>query len=81
MPQLNLNFNNGPITTGKKTERLTIPCSDEFIKFLQKESDMLGLTKSELAFQFVLEGMQKTLGTLFLAEPYADKKLSELLKR
>jgi len=81
MPQISINFNPSPIATGKKTDRVTFTCSSEFGNILQKEADMLGTTRSELAFQFVLEGMQRTLGTIFMAEPHSDKKVSELLKR
>ena len=81
MPQISINFNPGPIATGKKADRVTFTCSSSFGGILQKEADMLGTTRSELAFQFVLEGMQRTLGTIFMAEPHSDKKVSELLKR
>ena len=80
MPQLTINFNNS-ISTGKKTDRVTFTCSSEFGSILQQEANMLGTTRSELAQEFVLEGMQRTLGTIFMAEPHSDKKVSELLKR
>lgn len=79
MRQLTLDFQPKPIATGKKTQRLAIPCSDEFMQFLDMLAQMHNSTRDELAFDFVLEGMQKALGNIFMAEPHIDKKLSELI--
>jgi len=78
---LKLDFSAKPIVAGKKRQRLSIPCSDEFLAFLEKLSTLVGKTRAELAFDFVLEGMQKTLGNVFMAEPYIDKKLRDLLEK
>lgn len=80
MQQLKLDFSSKPIVSGKKNQRLAIPCSDEFLAFVDLLSKMVGKSRAELAFDFVLEGMQRTLGNVFMAEPHMEKKLRDLLK-
>lgn len=79
--QLNLNFSTKPIVSGKKTERLAVPCSEEFLKFLDLLSELLDTSRAELAFQFVLDGMQKALGNAFMAEPHLEKSLKDILNK
>lgn len=67
--------------SGKKNQRLAIPCSDEFLEFVDLLSKMVGKSRAELAFDFVLEGMQRTLGNVFMAEPRLDSKLRDLLEK
>jgi len=81
MKQMKLNFEARPIVSGKKNQRLAIPCSDEFMSFMDLLSNMVGKSRAELAFEFVLEGMQRTLGNVFMAEPHMDKKLRDLLEK
>lgn len=77
--QLSFDFSAKPIVSGKKRQRLAIPCSDEFLTMLDTLSSMMGVSRAELAFGFVLEGMQKSLGNAFMAEPHLDKKLRDVL--
>jgi len=79
MRQLTLDFSAKPIISGKKRQRLAIPCSDEFLAILDILSAKFGTTRAELAFSYVLDGMQKSLGNAFMAEPHLDKKLSDIL--
>ena len=81
MQQLRLDFTSKPIISGKKSQRLAIPCSDEFMAFMDLLSGMVGKSRAELAFEFVLEGMQRTLGNVFMAEPRMDEKLRDLLEK
>jgi len=81
MEQLKLDFSTKPIISGKKRNRLSIPCSDEFLIILEKLAEMSGTSRAELGFKFVLEGMQKTLGNVFMAEPHLDKTLRDLLEK
>ncbi len=66
--------------SGKKTARLSIPCSEEFIRFLDMEADLLGTDRARLAHRFVLRGLQQELGNLFISEPFLDDKLGDLMK-
>jgi hypothetical protein len=79
--QLKLDFTPRPIINGKKNERLTIPCSDEFLQFLDLLSKKYGKSRAELAHFFVLEGMQKALGNAFMAEPHLEKTLNEIMSK
>lgn len=81
MEQLKLDFSAKPIVSGKKLERLCIPWSPAFLGILQDLADILGTSRAELGFSFVLEGMQKTLGNVFMAEPHLDKKLRDVLEK
>ena len=78
---MKLDFSIRPIVSGKKLMRLAIPCSEEYLKALDLLAGMVGETRATLAHKFVLEGMQKTLGVVFMAEPHQDKKLRELLEK
>ncbi len=81
MKQLAIDFTPQPIMTGKKTERLAVPCSPEFIQFLDMLARLHNRTRAELAFDFILEGMQRALGNAFMAEPFLEKQLSELMSK
>lgn len=76
-----LDFSPKPIATGKKTQRLAIPCSDEFLQFLDMLAGLHNSTRAELAFSFVLEGMQKALGGAFMFEPHLEKNLRDLINQ
>ena len=78
MEQIRLDLRNR-ITTGKKTQRLAIPCSEEFLEMLDRQAVKLNTTRAELAYRYVLNGMKETLGEIFLVELHGDKRLSELL--
>ena len=69
------------IATGKKNQRLSIPCSEDFLKNLDEQAERFGTDRAKLAFQFVLEGMQKAMGEIFMAELRGDETLSDFLKR
>ncbi len=77
--QLSLNFKER-ISSEKKTARVTIPCSDSFINLLDELAKKYGTDRAKLAFQFVVEGMQKSIGNVFMAELRGDEKLSDLFK-
>ena len=81
MKQMVLDFSLKPIANGKKTERLAIPCSEEYLAFLDLLAKLHNSTRAELAFSFVLEGMQKSLGSAFIFEPYLEKTLHELMPK
>lgn len=76
--QLTLNLKH-KITSGKKTARLTIPCSDEFLSEVDKVSGRLGQGRAEFAYSAVLDKMKEAIGDIFMQELLEDKKLSELL--
>ena len=81
MPHIQLDLDFHAVTSGKKTERLSIPCSSAFLKFLDMEADLLGTDRAKLAHRFVLEGLQKGLGKLFMAEPFTEDVLSDLMNK
>ena len=78
MLQMDLDFKR-KIRDGKKTARLSIPCSEEFLKFLDMEADLLGTDRAKLAHRFVMEGLQKGIGKIFMAEPFKDEKLGDIM--
>jgi len=80
MDQLRLDFSAKPIMAGKKTQRIAIPCSDEFLRFLDLLASITGRTRAELAFDFVLRGMQQMIGNVFMAEPHLEKSLRAVLQ-
>lgn len=77
--QMTLDFSRR-ITRGKRTERITASSSEEFLAVFDVVADRLGLTRGELAFKYLLEGVQRDLGTIFMAELHSDKPVSEFLR-
>lgn len=78
--QLNFDFSRRiPPPEGKKTERLTVPCSTEFKEFLQKLAAMQQVTVAELLYRYALDGMREDLSKVFLTFPHLDKKLRDVL--
>ena len=80
MNQLSLINFKDKITTEKKTARITIPCSDSFISLLDEQARRFGTDRAKLAFKYVLEGMQKSVGEIFMLELRGDEKLSDIFK-
>lgn len=74
--QLTLNLRHR-ITAAKKTERLSIPCGDEFLALVDKLAMLKGTTRAEFAYEAVLKEMQSAMGEIFMAELHAEKKLAE----
>jgi len=66
------------ILIGKKTERLSIPCSSEFISLVDQIAAMRGTTRAEFAFEAVLDAMKSSLGEIFMAELHGEKTVAEL---
>lgn len=65
------------ITIGKKNQRLSIPCSDEFLDLVDRLAELLGMTRAEFGFEAVLKHIQEKTGEVFLAELHGDKRVSE----
>lgn len=79
--QLTLQFGPSPLTSGKKLSRIPVACSDEFKAFVQQMAHLQGSDVSTICHRYILEGMQRDLGTVFMAEPHADKRLRDLMVR
>lgn len=79
MRQLAIDFKPQPMISGKKLSRLTVACSEEFLEILDRLARMHRLSRAEFAHALIVEGMQKSLGSVFMAEPHLEKRLSELL--
>lgn len=76
--QLTLNLRS-KLTTGKKTARFTIPCSEEFLEWVDKVAAHRGQSRAEFGYEAALEKMKESIGEIFMAELHADKKLGDLL--
>lgn len=81
--QLKLDFSPRPVMgdPGKKTERVTFTCSQEYKEFLDLFCRQTGNTASELCHRYILEGMRDDLARLLMAQPHLDKSLRELLSK
>jgi hypothetical protein len=66
------------IKTGKKTERLSIPCSEEFLALVDQVSRLKGTTRAEFSFGAVLKEIQNAIGEIFLTELHGDETVAEL---
>ena len=68
-----------PIVNGKKLARIPVACSDEFKSWVQNMAKLQGSDVSTICHRYILEGMQRDLGTVFMAEPHADKRLRDFM--
>lgn len=76
--QLTLDFRPRAIT-GKKTQRITITCSPDFKSIIEKIANIQDTDASKLGHRYFVEGIQRDLGTIFMAEPHLDSKLKDIL--
>jgi len=82
MDQLKLPLNKPPISTGKKTQRITFTCTDKFKEFVNFVANhLLDSNESELGQRYFLEGLTRDIGQFFLAEPNLEKTLREILQK
>lgn len=82
MSQVQLSLDFTPrVDTSKKTQRITVTCSDEFKEFFDKFCNSRGLSPSQLGYHYILEGMKNDLGNMFFAQPHLDESLRELLQK
>ncbi len=79
--QLKLDFGRPRIMAGKRSQRLTVTCSDEFREVVDLVCKMTDETISELGFRYFLDGIRGDLGRLFMAEPHLDQTLTELIRK
>ena len=80
MNQLKLDFTPRHLS-GKKTQRLTITCSDEFKSVVDLICRLTNQSVSELGQRYFIDGIKNDLGAVFMAEPHLDKKLSQLITK
>ena len=78
---MKLDFSPTPLMTGKKTERITVTCSSDFKGLVDMICRFTGQSVSEIGHRYFIAGIQGDLGTLFMAEPHLDKKLTDLIKK
>ena len=83
MQQLGLDFTKAPllVDNGKKTERITFTGSTDLKEFLNTFSQKQNTSISELCQKYIIEGLQKDLGSMLLIRANEQKTLAELLKR
>ena len=77
--QMSLDFRAKAIT-GKKTQRITITCSEDFKTIIEKIATLQDTDASKLGHRYFVEGIQRDLGTIFMAEPHLDSKLKDIIK-
>jgi len=83
MSQLKLDFSKPPVSVdvGKKTERITFTGSSDLKEFLGLFSTKQSTSMSELCQKYIIEGLQRDMGTMLLLQANEKKSLLELLKR
>jgi hypothetical protein len=83
MNQIKLDFSR-PVQSvdgGKKTERITFTGSSDLKEFLNTFSIKQNISISELCQKYIIEGLQRDLGSMLLLQANKQKSLEELLKR
>lgn len=79
MEQIKIDLQPMTIDQGKKTERLTCSCSEDFLLFVEKMASMRNLTRSELVYEYVVMGLKRDVGSIFLGAQHLDKPIRDLL--
>jgi hypothetical protein len=67
--------------SGKKTERITFTGSSDLKEFIESFAHKQNLSISELCQKYIIDGLQRDLGTMLLLQANSDRKLSDLLGR
>lgn len=82
MRQRPLDFTPQALIDGKKTERLTIACPKELITYLDGlVPKFRNLTRAELAYKFVVEGVADALLQDLLSKIVADKTYADVMNQ
>jgi exoribonuclease R len=81
--QLTLDFSKPSVSVdpGKKTERITFTGSEDLKDFLNMFSLKQNTSVSEFCQKYIIEGLQRDLGTSLLTQANQSKTLAELVKR
>jgi len=79
--QLKLDFSPKAIASGKKIERIPIACSYDLKKLLEQIASKQNLSVSQIGHRYLIEGLQRDIGTLYFSEPYQDETLGSLLQK
>lgn len=79
--QMKLDFTKVAPHDGKKDNRISIACSEDFKDFFKLMIKARGSTESELAYEYILKGIQGDLASVFMASPHLDKALREVLAK
>ena len=81
--QVNLDFSRPAISVdcGKKTERITFSASSDLREFLNTFSMKQNTSISELCQKYIIDGLQRDLGTMLLIQANGEKNLMDLLRR
>lgn len=79
--QIKLDFSkkNIAVDDGKRINRITITCSDQFKGFFDLMVKARKTSVSELGYEYLLTGIKNDLSSVFLAQPHLDKSLRELM--
>jgi hypothetical protein len=81
--QFNLDFSRPAISVdgGKKTERITFTASSDLREFLNTFSIKQNVSISELCQKYIIDGLQRDLGSMLLVQANGEKNLFDLLRR
>ena len=81
--QLKLDFSRPAMSVdaGKKTERITFTASSDLREFLNTFSIKQKTSISELCQKYIIDGLQRDLGTMLLIQANSEKRLIDLLRR
>lgn len=79
MNQLTLNLKE-KILLGKKLETLSFRASTDLAEQIDKLANKKYSSRSDLILRWVIDGLTRELGEVYLLEVHADRKLSELLE-
>ena len=62
------------------TEAVKVPCSPELVGMLNSLAELLNTTGQGLAYRYIVEGLQRDVGDIFVVQAHLDKPLREVLK-
>ena len=65
----------------KKLDRIPIAASEELKTFLRIMAEKQGITSSELAHRYIVEGIRNDFAKIFMPEPHLDKSLRDVLSK
>jgi len=81
MSQLKLDFTKKQITSGKREHRITITCNDSLKSILDQIIQIQDTDMSKLGYRYLIEGIQRDIGDIFMAAPHLKNSLEDIVKK
>jgi len=81
MSQLKLDFSPRSVMEGKKVDRIPVAVSTDLKHLVEQIAQKQNRSVSEIAHRYLVEGIMRDIGSLYLQEPFLNDSLKEILRK